>query len=91
LCTSCRVESKDDKDISAAALDSYFKDNSIRQKVKIIYDDNAGENNSTSLNMFLTHLGIWHVSSIGECQFQNGLAENGFASRIILFSYLDTI
>jgi len=37
----------------------------------------AGENDSDSLNKFLTRLGIRHLSSIAECRFQNGLAENG--------------
>jgi len=72
-----QLQSKEDKGINAAALDSYFKDNGIRQQVKIIYGDNAGENDSDSLELFLTRLGIRHHSSIAKCQFQNGLAENG--------------
>jgi len=72
-----QLQSKEDKGINAAALDSHFKDNGIRQQVKIIYGDNAGENDSDSLNKFLTRLGIRHLSSIAECKFQNGLAENG--------------
>jgi len=72
-----QLQSKEDKGINTAALDSYFKDNGIRQQVKIIYGDNTGENDSDSLNLFLTRLGIRHLSSIAECQFQNGLAENG--------------
>ena len=66
-----QLQSKEDKGINAAALDSYFKDNGIRQQVKIMYGDNAGENDSDSLNKFLTRL------CIRQCQFQNGLAENG--------------
>ena len=72
-----QLKSKADKGIDAAALDSYLKDNGICQQVKISYGDNAGENDIDSLNLFLTRLGIRHVSSIAECQFQNGLAENG--------------
>ena len=72
-----QLQSKEDKGINAAALDSYFKDNGIRQQVKIISRDNAGENDSDSLNKFLTRLGIRNFFSIGEFQFQNGLAENG--------------
>jgi len=72
-----QLQSKEDKVINAAALDSYFKDNGIRQQVKIIYGDNVGEHDSDSLHLFLTRLGIRHLSSIAECQFQNGLAENG--------------
>jgi hypothetical protein len=45
--------------------------------LKIIYGDNAGENDSDSLTLFLTRLGIRHLSLMAECQFQNGLAENG--------------
>jgi len=71
------MQSKEDKGISATTLYSFFKDNGIRLQVKIIYRDNAGENDSGSLNLFLTRLGICHLSSISECQFQNGLAENG--------------
>jgi len=72
-----QLQSKEDKGINAAALDSYFKDNGIRQQVKIIYGDNAGKNDSDSLSKFLTRLGICHLSSIAECRFQNGLADNG--------------
>jgi len=72
-----QLQSKEDKGINAAAVDSYFKDNGIRQQVKIIYGDNAGENDSDSLNKFLTRLGIRHLASTAECQFQNRLAENG--------------
>jgi len=72
-----QLPSQEDKGINAAALDSYFKDNGIRQQVKIIYGDNAGKNDGDSLNLFLTRLGIRHLSSIAKCQFQNGLAENG--------------
>jgi len=56
--------------INAAALGSYFTDNGIRQQVKIIYGDNAGENDSESLNKFLTRLGIHFLSSIAECQIK---------------------
>ena len=66
-----QLQSKEDKGINAAALDSYFKDNGIRQQVKIMYGDNAGENDSESLKKFLTRL------CIRQCQFQNRLAENG--------------
>jgi len=45
--------------------------------LKIIYGDNAGENDGDSLTLFLTRLGIRHLSLMAECQFQNGLAENG--------------
>ena len=45
--------------------------------MKIIYGDNAGENDGDSLTLFLTRLGIRHLSLMAECQFQNGLAENG--------------
>jgi len=55
-----QLQSKEDKGIDAAALHSYFKDNGIRQQVEIIYGDNAGENESNSLNKFLT----WHPSSL---------------------------
>jgi len=72
-----QLQSKEDKGINAAALDSYFKDNGIHQQVKIIYGDNAGENDRDSLNKFLTRLRIRHLSSIEECQLQNGLAEKG--------------
>jgi len=72
-----QLQSKEDKGINASVLDSYLKDNGIRQQVKIISRDNAGENDSDSLNKFLTRLGIRHFSSIAECQFQNRLAENG--------------
>jgi len=72
-----QLQSKEDNGINAAALDSYFKDNGICQQVKLIYDDNAGENDSNALDLFLTRLGIRHLSSIAKCQFQNGLAENG--------------
>jgi len=34
-------------------------------------------NQADSLNKFLTRLRIRHLSSIAECQFQNGLSENG--------------
>ena len=59
------------------ALDSYFKDSGIREQVKIIYGDNAGKKDNDSLNLFLTRLGIRHLSSIAECQYSNGLSENG--------------
>jgi len=72
-----QLQFQEDKGINAAAVDSYFKDNGIRQQVKIIYGDNACENDSDSLNLFLTRRGIRHLSSIAGCQFQNGLAENG--------------
>jgi len=72
-----QLQSKEYKGINAAALDSFFQDNGIRQQVKIIYGDNAGENDSDSLNFFLTRLGIHHLSSIAECQFKSELAENG--------------
>jgi len=72
-----QLQSKEDKGINVVALDSYFKDNGICQQIKLIYGDNAGENDSDSLNLFLTRLGIRHLSSIVECQFQNGLAEKG--------------
>jgi len=71
-----QLQSKEDKRIDAAALNSYFKDNGIRQQVKIIYGDNAVENDSDSFNLFLTRVGMRHLSSIPECQFQ-GLAGNG--------------
>jgi len=41
-----QLQSKEDEGIHAAALDSYFKDNGIPQQLKIIYGDNAGENDS---------------------------------------------
>jgi len=44
-----QLHSKEDEGINAAALDSYFQDNGIRQQVKIIYGDDAGENDSDSL------------------------------------------
>ena len=71
-----QLQSKEDKGINAAALDSYFKDNGTRQQVKIIYGDYAGKNDSDSLDKFLTRLEIRHLSSIAECPCQNGLAEN---------------
>jgi len=61
-----QLHSKEDEGINAAALDSYFKDNGIRQQVKIIYGDNAGENDIDSLYLFLTSLGIRRLSSIAE-------------------------
>jgi len=71
-----QLQSKEDKGINAEVLGSYFKDNGIRQQVKIICGHNASENDSDSLNLFLTRLGIRHLSSIAENQFQNRLAEN---------------
>ena len=60
-----QLQSKEDKGINAA-LDSHFKDHGICQQVKSIYGDNAGENDSDSVNKFLTRLGIRHFSSIAQ-------------------------
>jgi len=59
-----QLQSKEDKGINATALDSYFKDNGIRQQVKIMYGDNAGGNDSDSLNKFLTRLSIRHCGDM---------------------------
>jgi len=64
-----KLQSKENKGINAVALDSYFKDSGIREQVKIIYGDNAGKKDNDSLNLFLTRLGIRHLSSIAECQY----------------------
>jgi len=64
-----QLQSKEDKGLNAAALDSYFKDNGICQQVKIIHGNNEGENDGDSLDKFLTRFRIRHLSSIAECQF----------------------
>jgi len=59
-----RLQSKEDKGINAAALDSYFKDNGISQQVEIIYGDNAGENDSDSLKFEQVSDTSRHLSSL---------------------------
>jgi len=65
-----QLQSKTDKGVNAESMDSFFKDNGFCQQVKIIYGNNAGENDNDFMNLFLTRLGIQNLFSIAECQFQ---------------------